>query len=81
MFEGVEELHVGLGGFDRDDISIKTLDGRENVVEVRVAKVRVGLELVSNTGGGELEGVNSPLEVGVPVRAAERQLKVVPWSI
>jgi hypothetical protein len=34
MFEGVEKLHVGLGGFDRDDISIKTLDRGEDVVEV-----------------------------------------------
>lgn len=34
MFEGGEELHVGLGSFDGDDISIKTLDRGEDVVKV-----------------------------------------------
>jgi hypothetical protein len=34
MFEGVEELHVGLGSLDGDDISIKALDGGEDIVEV-----------------------------------------------
>jgi len=34
MFEGGEELHVGLGRFDGDDISIKTLNRGEDVVEV-----------------------------------------------
>lgn len=38
------------------------------------------MELVGNTSRGKLEGVNSPLEVGVPVRAAERQLKTIPSS-
>jgi len=49
MLEGVKELHVGLGGFNGDDISIETLDGGEDVVEVGVAEVGVGLELVSDT--------------------------------
>jgi len=31
------------------------------------------LELVGNASGGELEGVDSPLEVAVPVRAPKRQ--------
>ena len=39
MLEGVEEFHVSLGGLDRDDISIKTLDGWEDVIEIRVAEV------------------------------------------
>ena len=39
MLEGVEELHVGLRGLNRDDISIKTLDGWEDVIEIRVAEV------------------------------------------
>ena len=39
MLEGVEEFHVGLRGLNRDDISIKTLDGWEDVVEIRVAEV------------------------------------------
>lgn len=39
MLEGVEEFHVGLGGLNRNDISIKTLDGWEDVIEIRVAEV------------------------------------------
>ena len=32
--EGVEQLHVSLGSFNGDDVSIKTLDRGEDVVEV-----------------------------------------------
>jgi hypothetical protein len=34
MLEGGEELHVGLGSFDGDDVSIQTLDRGEDVIEV-----------------------------------------------
>jgi hypothetical protein len=53
--EGVKQLHIALGSFDGDDVSIKALDGGENVVEVGVTEVRVGLERVGDAGGGELE--------------------------
>ena len=39
MLEGVEEFHVSLRSLNRDDISIKTLDGWEDVVEIRIAEV------------------------------------------
>ena len=39
MLEGVEEFHVGLGGLNRDNVSIKALDGREDVVKIRVAEM------------------------------------------
>jgi hypothetical protein len=39
VLEGVEELHIGLRGLNGDDISIKTLDGWEDVIEIRVAEV------------------------------------------
>jgi hypothetical protein len=74
LLEGVEELHVALRCLDGDYISIKTLDGGEDVVEVRVAEVRVGLELISDAGGGELEGVDSPFEVVIPICTTKRQL-------
>ncbi len=76
LLEGVEELHVALRCLNRDNISIKTLDGGEDVIEVGVAEVGVGLELVGDTSSGKPEGVNSPLQVGVPVRAAERKLLI-----
>lgn len=77
LLEGLEKLHVALGCLDGDDISIKTLDGWEDVVEVGVTEMRVSLELIGDTGCGEFEGVNSPLEVGVPVSAAKGQLRRV----
>ena len=77
LLEGLEKLHVTLGCLDGDDISIETLDGWEDVVKVGVAEMRVSLELIGDTGCGKFEGVNSPLEVGVPVRAAKGQLKRV----
>jgi hypothetical protein len=75
MLEGIQELHVTLGGFDRDDIGIEALDGGENVVEVGIAEMRVSLESVGNTGSGKLEGVYCPLEVCVPFVTAKRELK------
>ena len=39
MLEGVEEFHVGFRGLNRDHISIKTLNGWEDVIEIRVAEV------------------------------------------
>lgn len=77
LLESLDELHVTLGSFYRDDISVKTLDGRENVSKVGVAEVRVGLQLVSNTGCGKLERVNRPFEIGVPVSTTKGQLDTI----
>jgi len=73
LLEGMQELHVTLRSFDRDDIGIETLDRGEDVIEVGVAEVRVGLKGVGNTSSRELERVNGPLEVTVPINASERQ--------
>lgn len=77
VFESVEQFHVTLGGLDGDDVSIQTLDGGENIIEVRVTEMRVGLKLISDAGGCELEGVYSPLEIGIPISATERELQSV----
>ena len=75
LLEGGEELHVALGSLDRDDIGVQALDRREDIVKVGVAEVRVGLEFVGDTSSGELERVDGPLEVGIPVGAAEGELR------
>ena len=75
--EGLKEFHITLGSLDGDNIGVKSLDGRENVSEIRVAEVRVGLQLVSNAGCRKLERVNRPFEVGVPVSTTKRQLDAV----
>lgn len=41
--EGVEEFHVGSGGFDGDDVGIELADGFDDVVEFGVAHVGVDL--------------------------------------
>lgn len=72
--EDLEELGIGLGVLDGEDIGIQSSNGMEKVLELRVAEVRVDLRGVLNTSSGELEAVDSPLEVGVTFRAlAERE--------
>ena len=75
LLEGLQELHVTLRGLDGDDISVKSLDRGEDVVEVGVAEVGVGLQSIGDTSGGELEGRQRPREVGLPVNLAERKLQ------
>lgn len=62
--EDLEELGVRLAVLDGQDIGIESGDGVEEVLELRVAEVGVDLSAIGDTGGGQLEGVNSPLEVG-----------------
>lgn len=71
--EDIEQLEVGLGSLDRDDIGVETLDRGEDVSEIRVAEVRVDLNVILDTRGGESERVNGPLEVVVPVLLSERE--------
>lgn len=62
--EDAEQLGIGLGVLNGEDIGIEGSDGVEEVLELRVTEVRVDLSAVGNTGGGQLEGVDGPLEVG-----------------
>lgn len=71
--ESLEQLQVGLGGFDRDDIGVQSLDRGEDVGKVRVTEVRVDLGRVLNTGSGESERVDSPGQVVLPVNLSQRQ--------
>jgi hypothetical protein len=70
----LEELGIGLGVLNGENVGIQRSDGMEEVLELRVAEVGVNLSGVLNTSSGELEAVDSPLEVGVTLRAlAERK--------
>ena len=75
VLEGLEQLHVALRCLDRDDIGIQTLDGWEDIVEVGVTEVRVGLGSIGDASGGETEGVNGPGEVVIPISTTEGKLK------
>ena len=55
LLEDLEELEIGLGSLDRDNIGVHLLEDVPDIVEVRVAEVRVDLGVVLYTGSGELE--------------------------
>lgn len=74
LLEGAKKLEVALGSLNRDDVSIKTLNRGEDVIEIRVAEMGVCLQRVGDTSGGKLERVHGPLEVVVPINPAKRQL-------
>jgi hypothetical protein len=75
MLEGLQQLHVTLRRFDRNYICVETLDIREDIVKVGVAEVRVGLEVVGDTGGRQFEGVDRPCQILFPIRPTKRELK------
>ena len=41
----------------------------EEVLELRVAEVRVDLSRILDAGGGKLEAVDGPLEIGITLSA------------
>ena len=72
--EDLEKLGIRLGVLNGENISIESSDGVEEVLELRVAEVRVDLGRVLNTGGGETESLNGPLKVVSALLArAERE--------
>ena len=72
--EDVEKLGIRLAVLDGEDISIESGNGVEEVLELRVTEVRVDLSGVLDTGGGETESLDGPVEVGLTLLAgAERE--------
>lgn len=62
--EDLQELGIGLGVLDGEDIGVKGGDGVEEVLELGVTEVRVDLGGVLNAGGGQAERLDGPVEVG-----------------
>lgn len=62
--EDLEELSIRLAVLNGQDIGIESGNGVEEVLELRVTEVGVDLSAIGNTSSGQLEGVDSPLEVG-----------------
>mmetsp|Transcript_18854 Transcript_18854/g.34198 ORF Transcript_18854/g.34198 Transcript_18854/m.34198 type:complete len:615 (-) Transcript_18854:549-2393(-) len=75
LLEGGQELEVALAVLDGDDVRVQGLDGREDVVEVRVAHVGVDLGFVLQVGStnGDLERAGGPLQILLPVRLTQGQ--------
>lgn len=72
--EDAQQLGIRLAVLDRQNIGIKGSNGVEEVLELRVAEVRVDLSGVLDTSGGQAESLHSPLEVGITLLArAERE--------
>jgi hypothetical protein len=53
----------------------------EEVLELRVAEVRVDLSRVLDAGGGQLEAVDGPLEIGVTLGALAERETLLDWSV
>ncbi|CAH0014573.1 unnamed protein product [Clonostachys rhizophaga] len=72
--EDLEELGVRLAVLDRENISVKSSNSMEEVLELRVAEVRVDLSVVLDTSSAESESLDGPVEVGSALLAgAERE--------
>lgn len=63
VLEDLEQLSIALGVLDGQDIGVKSGDGVEEILELRVAEVRVNLGRVLDTSSRKLEGVDGPREV------------------
>ncbi|CAI6097068.1 unnamed protein product [Clonostachys chloroleuca] len=72
--EDLEELGIRLAVLDRENISVKSSNSMEEVLELRVAEVRVDLSVVLDTSSAESESLDGPVEVGSTLLAgAERE--------
>ena len=71
--KAVEQLHGRARGLDGDDVGIHVGDGRQDVVELRVAHVGVDLRLVAHTTRGQPERPHGPVQIVGPVALAQRQ--------
>lgn len=74
VLEDLEQLSVTLGVLNGQHIGVKSSDGVEEVLEFRVAEVRVDLGRVLDASSGKLERVDGPGEVLLTLLAsAERK--------
>ena len=71
--EGVEQFHPRARRFDRDHVGIHGADGVDDVVELRVAHMGVDLRLVAHARRTEAEGVDGPVQIGLPFGCAQWQ--------
>ena len=71
--ERVEQFHLRARGLDRDHVGVHRADRIDDVVELRVAHVGVDLGLVAHAGRTEAEGVDGPVQIGLPFGLAQRQ--------
>lgn len=67
--EDAEKLGVRLAVLNGQDVSVQGGDGVEEVLELGVAEVGVDLGGILDTRGGELEGLDGPVEVGIALLA------------
>ncbi|MNS62800.1 hypothetical protein D3C72_958760 [compost metagenome] len=73
ILECLQQLHIGARRFDRDHVRIHGGDGFDDVVELRIAHVRMDLRLVAHAGRRQAEAIHRPVQVGLPIGTAQRQ--------
>lgn len=73
LLESTQQLQIRAGILNSDNISIQILDRLENVIEIRVTKVRVNLSLILDSSARQQERVDSPLQVLTPTALTQGQ--------
>ena len=68
-----QERHITTAGFQRDHVSVKTRDIRHDIVEFGITHVRMNLRIVADTGRSDTESTTCPIQISLPVLAAQRQ--------
>ena len=63
VLEDLQELSIGLGVLNGENIGVQSSDGVEEVLELGVTEMRVDLSVVGDTSSSKTERVHSPLEV------------------
>jgi hypothetical protein len=81
LLKYLEEFEIRFRVFDRNDISIKSFDSPENVIEIRlssasrpnkgqyITEMAVDLSDILDGCGSKTERVNGPLEIVIPFRS------------
>ena len=73
VVEGAQEFHARARGLDGDHIGVHLNNSGHDVVEFRVAHVGVDLGGVLHPVGGQAEGPDGPVQIGLPLAPPERQ--------
>ncbi|KAM3072695.1 hypothetical protein ACMFMF_011920 [Clarireedia jacksonii] len=80
--EDLEELSIRLAVLNGENISVKSSNGVEEVLELGVTEMRVDLGRILNTGDGETERLDSPVKISLTfLTGAERKTLTKSWLV
>jgi len=71
--EDLEQLSIRFAVLNAENISVKSGNSMEEVLELRVAEMGVDLGAVGNTGGGQTERLDSPVKIFITLLACTKR--------